>query len=165
MGCGKTTAGRQLARQIGWRFVDLDTQIEERAGLSIPGIFDRLGETAFREIEHDSLARILGEAIEREQATVVALGGGTFAQPGNVALLRESACPVIWLHCPLEELLTRCATMTNRPLFRDEASFRELYLQRIPFYEQAEYRVESSAGPARVVEQILALGILEGVNA
>jgi shikimate kinase len=164
MGSGKTTIGRLLARQIGWRFVDLDTLIEERAGLNIPAIFERLGEPAFREMEHGALARVLGEVVEADQATVLALGGGTFAQPRNLELLRHPACAVIWLYCPLEQLLARCATMTNRPLFRDEASFRSLYQERLPFYEQAAYRVESAVPPARVVEQILALGILEKVK-
>ena len=161
MGSGKTTVGHMLARQIGWRFVDLDTLIEERAELSIPAIFERLGEPTFREMEYEALARTLGEAAEGNKATVVALGGGTFAQPRNFELLRSNGCIVIWLYCPIEVLLARCATMTNRPLFRDEASFRQLYEQRLPHYEKADYRVESVADPRRVVEQILALGILE----
>ena len=50
--------------------------------------------------------------------------------------------------------------MGDRPLFRDEASFRKLYEERLPYYRQADYRVESGGEPMRVVEQILALGIL-----
>ena len=164
MGCGKTTVGRLLARQLGWRFVDLDTLIEERAGLSIAAIFEQRGEAAFREMESAALERTIGEVTERDQSCVVALGGGTFVQPQNLALLRAVGCPVVWLYCSPERLLARCALMPNRPLFRDEASFRQLYEQRLPFYEQADYRVESESPPARVVEQILALGILERVN-
>ncbi len=171
MGCGKTTVGRSLARQLGWHFVDLDTRIAEHAGLSISEIFDRFGEPAFREIEHERLLAALAEAAEHDTPTVLALGGGTFAQPRNVELLRRfgaaetsagpSAAVVIWLDCPIEELLARCVTMTDRPLFRDEPSFRQLYEQRRPFYQQADYRVESNADPRRVVEQILALGLLD----
>ncbi len=173
MGCGKTTIGRKLARQLGWRFVDLDTRIEEHAGLRITEIFDRLGEPTFREIEHEELIRALGEATELGASTVIALGGGTFAQPRNVELLRRfgapegspnsrSAAVVVWLDCPVEELLARCVRMTHRPLFRDEASFRQLFEQRRPFYEQADHRVESDLDPRVVVERILALGIAEG---
>jgi shikimate kinase len=175
MGCGKTTVGRKLARQLGWRFVDLDTRIEEHAGLKITEIFERLGEPAFREIEHEELVRALGEATELGASTVIALGGGTFAQPRNAELLRCFGAPerspnsrravvVIWLDCPLEELLTRCVRMTHRPLFRDEASFRQLFEQRRPSYEQADYRVESDLDPRVVVEHILALGVAEGVS-
>ena len=171
MGCGKTTVGRLLARQLSWRFVDLDTRIEEQAGLRITEIFDRRGEAAFREIEHEQLIRALGEAAEQDTSTVLALGGGTFAQPRNVELLRafgvaggsaaRGGAVVIWLDSPIEVLLARCVTMDDRPLFRDEASFRKLYEQRLPFYQQADYRVESNTDPRRVVEQILALGCFD----
>jgi shikimate kinase len=53
-------------------------------------------------------------------------------------------------------LLARCATMSNRPLFRDEASFRGLLAARLPFYAQADYRVVADTEPPRVVERILA---------
>ena len=51
-------------------------------------------------------------------------------------------------------------TMTGRPLFRDEASFRALYAQRLPFYQLADYRKDSSGEPAEIVAQILRLGIV-----
>jgi shikimate kinase len=79
-------------------------------------------------------------------------------------VLRENGAMLIWLHCPIEELLHRCAQITDRPLFRDEASFRRLYEERLPTYELADYRVESHLEPPRVVEQILALGIFPRVT-
>jgi len=164
MGCGKTTVGRLLARQLGWCFVDLDTRIEEASQLAIPAIFERLGEAAFRQMEYEALERSLGEALENGKPAVIALGGGTMAQAQSFQLLRSRGCVTVWLECPLEELLARCATLTNRPLFRDEASFRALYEQRRPFYEQADCRVDGAAEPRQVVEQILAQRILERVN-
>lgn len=165
MGCGKTTVGRLLARQLAWHFVDIDTRIEERAGLRISEIFERLGEPVFRDLEHELLREALGRAAEHDEPTVIALGGGTFTQQQNLEVLRAAGAPVIWLECPIEELLVRCATMSNRPLFRDEASFRKLYDERLPFYQQADYRVRSNADPLRVVEQILALDLFERVKA
>lgn len=165
MGCGKSTVGRLLAAQIGWHFADLDLQIVERACMSIPEIFSRLGEPAFREMETEALKHIVGEAVEHDKPTVIALGGGTLTQPRNLALLHSHGCSVVWLECPIEELLSRCARITNRPLFRDEASFRQLYQERLPFYQQADYRVPNTGETLRVVEQILALGILERVSA
>jgi shikimate kinase len=159
MGSGKTTVGTLLARQLAWRFVDLDERIEESAGLKIPEIFERLGEPAFRQIEADQLRAALGRASEQER-TVLALGGGTYAQPGCPDFLRVSNAPVLWLDSPIEILLTRCMTMTGRPLFRDESSFRALYAQRLPSYQLADYRVDSSAEPAQVVAEILRRGIV-----
>jgi shikimate kinase len=166
MGSGKSTVGRMLASQLAWHFVDLDAEIERESGLPISQIFAQKGETVFREIEHECLARVLGSASARNTRLILALGGGTFAQPRNAALIREieghqrgAGSAVIWLDCATEELLQRCVLMGDRPLFRDEASFRKLYAERLPYYQQADYRVESGGEPVRVVEQILALGI------
>jgi shikimate kinase len=160
MGSGKTTIGTLLARQLAWRFVDLDERIEESAGLPIPQIFERFGELSFRQIEADQLRAALGRASEHKQGTVLALGGGTYAQPGCPEFLRSAGAAVLWLDCPIEVLLSRCMTMTGRPLFRDEVSFRELYSQRLPSYQLADYRVDSSGEPTQVVAEILRRGIV-----
>ena len=159
MGAGKTTIGTRLARQLGWRFVDLDERIEEAAGIAIPEFFERYGEPAFRLLEAEQLRAALGRAVEFHESTVLALGGGTYAQPGAPEFLRNSGVPVIWLDTPIEVLLSRCMTMTGRPLFRDETSFRALYAQRLPSYQLADFRVESSGDAARVVAEILRRGI------
>jgi shikimate kinase len=163
MGCGKSTVARLLARQIGWIHIDLDKRIVARADLTIPEIFAQLGEPAFRQIEHQELQRILGEATETGKPTIVSLGGGTVAQSSNTELLQKTGCATVWLQCPVDELMQRCSHITDRPLFKDEASFRQLYQERLPFYELARYRVESSVEPLRVVQSIIALGILDGV--
>jgi len=155
MGSGKTTVGTLLARQLAWRFVDLDDRIEAAAGLRISEIFERLGELEFRQIEADQLRATLGRAVEMRESIVLALGGGTYAQTGAPEFLRAANVPVIWLDSPIEVLLGRCMTMSGRPLFRDEISFRALYAQRVPFYQLADYRVDSSGDPARVVADIL----------
>jgi shikimate kinase len=160
MGSGKTTIGTLLARQLAWRFVDLDDRIEQAAGLRIPEMFERLGEGAFRQIEADQLRAALGRALEHKESIVLALGGGTYAQVGAPEFLRSAGIPVIWLDASPDVLLARCMTMTGRPLFRDEPSFRALYAQRLPSYQQAEHRVDSSGDPARVVAEILRRGIV-----
>ncbi|MGB2635085.1 MAG: shikimate kinase [Candidatus Acidiferrum sp.] len=159
MGAGKSTVGTRLARQLGWRFVDLDERIEEAAGISIPEFFERHGEPAFRQLEADQLRTALGRAVEFHESTILALGGGTYAQPGAPEFLRNSGVPVVWLDTPVEILLSRCMTMTGRPLFRDEASFRALYSQRLPSYQLADFRVDSSGDAAIVVAEILRRGI------
>jgi len=163
MGSGKSTTGRLLASQLGWTFVDLDRRITDAAGETIQEIFARRGEAEFRRLEHEQLSRVIAEASDDQKPRIVSLGGGTVAQPQNLAILRDSGAVLIWLVCPIEELLVRCAQITDRPLFRDETSFRELYRKRLPFYEMCDYRVNSHAEPARVMEQILALGIFSKV--
>jgi len=160
MGSGKTTVGALLARQLAWRFVDLDDRIEESAGLAIPQIFERLGEASFRQIEAAQLRAALGRSTELKEGTVLALGGGTYAQPGCPEFLRAAGAPVLWLDSPVELLLSRCMTMTGRPLFRDEASFRALYSRRLLSYRLADYRVDGSREPAEIVAEILGLGLV-----
>jgi shikimate kinase len=159
MGSGKSTVGMRLAQQLGWRFVDLDERIEQAAGITIPQFFEKHGEPAFRQFEADQLRAALGRAAEFLEATVLALGGGTYAQPGAPEFLRNTGVPVIWLDTPIEILLARCSTMTGRPLFRDEASFRALYAQRIASYQLADFRVDGSGDAGAVVGEILRSGL------
>ena len=164
MGSGKTTVGQLLARQLAWHFVDLDDRIEAATGLRISEFFERHGEAAFRRLEADQLRAVLGRAQELHEAVVLALGGGTYAQPGAPEFLRAQGIPVVWLDAPVETLLARCMTMTGRPLFRDESSFRALLAQRVPSYRLADHRVDSARDPALVVADILRLGIFPGAG-
>jgi shikimate kinase len=164
MGSGKSTVGQLLARQLAWRFVDLDDRIEEAAGLKINDFFERHGEPSFRLLEAAQLRAVLGRASELSESVVLALGGGTYAQSGAPEFLRAQSVPVIWLDTPVETLLSRCMTMSGRPLFRDEASFRALHAQRVPSYQLADYRVDSAREPSAVVADILRLGIFPGAD-
>ena len=167
MGSGKSTVGRMLAAQMAWHFVDLDTEIERETGLAISQIFEQKGEPVFRDIEHERLSRVLGWSSEQNARMILSLGGGTFAQPRNAALIRDFGVSqrvgvaVVWLDCTVEMLLQRCVLMGDRPLFRDEESFRKLHQERLPYYQQADYRVQSDGESARVVEQIMSLGLFD----
>lgn len=158
MGSGKSTVGRLLAGRLGWKFLDLDEEIERRLGRSILQIFGNQGEPYFRQVESAVLEEVLTGA--EPVPTVAALGGGTIAQQQNLARIRANGGITIWLRCRLDELRRRCSTMTNRPLFRDPASFEELYRQRLPYYEMADFAVDvTERSPAAVAESILALAV------
>jgi len=141
MTAGKTTVGQELARRLGWDFVDLDARIESREQQTIAEIFRVRGEREFRLVETEIL-RDLTESLERN--SVVALGGGTFVQPSNRELLRDWYS--VFLDTPLDELWRRTREdATKRPLRKDDrAEFESLYWQRRPSYTQATVTVVTS---------------------
>jgi shikimate kinase len=145
MGSGKTTAGRALAEMLLWEFVDLDEWIEREQQTSIREIFERFGETEFRKIEQSALRRVLAEC---SCPTVLALGGGTFAQSNNGPVLRREGLRTVFLEVSVEEMLKRCAGEEGeahivRPLAVDQARFRELYELRLESYRKADFTVSA----------------------
>jgi shikimate kinase len=158
MGSGKSTVGRGLAKHLGWRFADLDEDIEAREQTPIPQIFDERGEEEFRRVEHDALKRRIAD-IARGVPWVIAVGGGCFAQPKNHELITNHGLS-IWLDAPLEIIRSRVAHSAHRPLARDPQKFEDLYWSRRASYETADYRVEVGPdGSAGATEAILRLPI------
>jgi shikimate kinase len=145
MGAGKTSVGQALARRLGWRFVDLDQQIEMRAGRTIAEIFAKSGEPTFRALETAALRDLLAELSPASPA-VIALGGGAVVGEQNAALLGSYGAPQVFLDAPFEVLRRRCGeTIATRPLFREEARARLLYESRRPHYLKAQYRVDTAS--------------------
>ncbi len=158
MASGKTTIARHLADELGWNFADLDEDIEGQQGCTIADIFDTRGEEEFRRIETAALDKRI-RTIERGRPTVLALGGGTFAQPANFELMEEHGVSV-WLDCPFEIVCRRVSQASHRPLARDPEQFRQLFEDRRLAYERADYRVTIvDDDPAAVVRQIINLPI------
>lgn len=155
MGSGKSTVGRVLAEELGWRFVDLDEEIERRHGAAIPLIFDRHGEPEFRRME----AAALHETVRFVQAGrphVVSLGGGAFLSHENFELVSNNGL-TLWLDCPLEIIERRVVGASHRPLARDQHQMRQLFETRRPAYARADYRIQiddddARAAVARIME-------------
>jgi shikimate kinase len=134
MGVGKTTVGRRLARELQRPFADADEQLELRAGRTIPVIFRRDGEQAFRRLESEVLDDLLG----RPDPLVVAAGGGVVVSPENRALLGRRAF-VVWLRASPGFLAAR-ADPAHRPLLAGDpdpaATLRRLVATRAPLYAE-----------------------------
>ena len=160
MGSGKTSVGRILAERLGWRFLDLDAEIERRDGRTVPEIFAASGEAHFRKQETAALAGILGQS-----RVVVALGGGAPEELGNRLLMEQTPrTAVVYLAAPLETLLERCERddartgTAGRPLL---AQAEQRFAERRHLYERiAGHQVETSA---RSVEEA-ADAILEALG-
>lgn len=155
MASGKTTVARVLADRLGWDFIDLDAEIEASENATIAQLFETRGEPEFRRIETEALKKITHK-VDRGMPSVIALGGGSFAQPANVKLLETHGIS-IWLDCPFETVESRITDAESRPLARDREQFRLLYEERRAAYGQANYRVDANCEVERTVEKILAL--------
>ena len=138
MASGKSSVGPELARRLGWEFVDLDTRIESRLGKTIPEIFRESGEPGFRLVETAALQDLLTRSLHRD--SVVALGGGAFVQEKNPELLRH--WPTVFLDAPVDELWRRSLSDgVERPLRHDREQFARLHAERLPFYREASLTV------------------------
>jgi shikimate kinase len=158
-GTGKSTVARHLAERLGYDSVDADAEIERRAGKSIAAIFAEDGEAAFRDIEGQIVADLVGR-----QRTVVALGGG--------AVLRETsrnaigaAGPIVWLTAPVDVIVARLAadptTAGRRPNLTKIGGREEvetLLAERNPIYRQCATLVVNTDGKtcAQVADEIAA---------
>lgn len=140
MASGKSSVGQELARRLRWDFVDLDARIESRERQTIPQIFEAGGEPVFRQAETAALKDLLAAILTD---SVVALGGGAFAQEQNRQLLRD--WPSVFLETPVDELWQRSLQdKTERPLRKNRDQFARLYQERLPSYRQATLVVETA---------------------
>ena len=153
MGVGKTTVGKLLAEEIGYRFVDTDEVIVKAAGKSINEIFTENGEAEFRQLESDVLAQVCAYT-----KLVIATGGGIIMQQHNWSYLHHGL--IVWLDVPVQIILQRLAEDDTRPLLQDdpESKLRSLLEQRQPMYSQADLHITISATetPEEIATRILA---------
>jgi shikimate kinase len=155
MGAGKTTTGQLLAASLGWRYCDSDADVEADTGLTVPELFARDGEAAFRQAE----ATVLARACEHPMPSVVSVAGGAVLSAENRDRIRASGT-VVWLRARPETLAARVGDGVGRPLLGDdpaEAMVR-LSAERAPFYEDLAHMVidVDELEPDEVAERILA---------
>ena len=150
MGAGKSTVARAMGRATGWRVEDIDERIEARERRSIAAIFAQQGEAYFRQLERQALTELLPE-----RHTIVATGGGTFAEADNRALMLADGA-VAWLDLPLARVIDRVPPDGRRPLAADRAQLDQLYTRRQLAYAQAHLRVDATRPVPELVERLLA---------
>lgn len=131
MGSGKTTIGKHTAELLGLSFVDCDSELESRTGVSVNLIFDIEGEEGFRERE----TRLLKEVSKRRQC-LIATGGGSILREKNRRIMRRSGI-VVYLETSVPQQLRRLRMDKKRPLLqtRDrEKKLNALAEERNPLY-------------------------------
>jgi len=135
MGAGKTAVGQLLAKKLDRKFIELDLVIEQKAGKSIPDIFQQDGEIAFRELEIG-----VTKEVAKMKNVVIACGGGLVLNKINIDRLRESSRIAYLTASPRVILKRVSAEEGQRPLLEVDSptlTVRELLKFREPFYERA----------------------------
>jgi shikimate kinase len=165
MGAGKTTTGKLVAHRLGWKYKDSDADVEAATGLTVPELFARDGEAAFRAAE----AKVLTAACVDESPTVISVAGGAVLRDDNRRLIRSSGT-VVWLRARPETLAARVGDGAGRPLLGDdpvEAMVR-LFEERAPYYAEVADAVIDVEGLAAevVADRVMAaagFGTTEGM--
>jgi 3-dehydroquinate synthetase/shikimate kinase len=130
MGAGKSTLGAALAARLGRPFLDLDAEVERASGLSVRELFAEHGEAEFRALEQ----RCAAEQLARPDPAVIALGGGAVLSPETRTALAQRAF-TLFVPLDVDEAWRRVREDASRPLAGDEPSFRRLYEERAPLYD------------------------------
>ncbi len=150
MGCGKSTVGGKLAKEMDVPFVDMDAYIEAQSGMTIPEIFSQHGEPYFRDLETKAIA----ELASREG--VIACGGGAMLREENARIASEHG-EVLFLDVPFHVCYRRIAG-TDRPIVKRSTreELEALYNQRKGVYQaHSTIRIEAEKTPAQTVQAIL----------
>ena len=141
MASGKSSVGRRLMRDFQMDLVDLDTVIEEKAGMLIPEIFEKIGEKAFRDLESYVVKQICGQDNQ-----VIATGGGAILREKNRHVIKNSGF-VVWLKTTPDNVLKYSSRNSDRPLIKNVNSLDKIKLMmdsRESFYEECcHYSIKS----------------------
>lgn len=141
MGTGKTSAGQEIARCLGLKFIDLDELIVKKEGRSINDVFAQAGEPYFRKAEKETL-----KEVSQGASQVVSCGGGIVIDPENIAIMKQSGRFIAFTARP-EVIFERIKKETHRPLLNTAdplARIKELLNIRKPYYDQAEFLIDTS---------------------
>ncbi|HCQ71689.1 MAG: shikimate kinase [Alphaproteobacteria bacterium] len=156
MGTGKTTLGRIIAQRLAIPFIDTDHYIEVEQGRTIPDIFARDGEKAFRDIEASAIKSIL----DKNENVVIATGGGIVTTPQSLAMLKDKT-HMFWLQATPENIFARIKKDPNRPLLQTEKplqQLKDLLEKRQDLYAQAHHHIVLNEGnPHATVDEVIDL--------
>ncbi len=158
MGAGKTSIGKRLAARLEVPFADADHEIEAAASMTVADIFAKYGESEFRRLERNVIARLL-----HDRPLVLATGGGAWIDEATRAAMKAQAFS-IWLRAPVDILFARVRKRQEheqaRPLLNTDdirGTLERLLLVRAPIYAQADMALDSGDEPhAVLVDKIVA---------
>lgn len=167
MGCGKTAVGGLLAQRLARPLVDVDALVEAAAGRPVAEIFAAEGEEGFRSREAAAVAQAAARA--QAEALVIACGGGTVVDPGNVSALRGCGT-VVWLSVSPAVAAERLGSDAGRPVLGEMSGslverLARLTAERAEAYGTAAHLTIDADGPAAQVAEALVAALADGASA
>jgi shikimate kinase len=153
MGTGKTEVGRELARLLTMKLIDIDTEIVKSVKMSINQIFEQFGEQTFRKMETEMI-----EKVSREKNILISTGGGAVLRQENMDALKKTGMVICLMATP-ETILRRTSGNSERPLLQVEKpleKINELLNFRKPYYEKADMIIDTEhKTPLQIAEEII----------
>lgn len=153
MGCGKSTVGKNLARKTGRKFIDMDSYIEKKAGMTVSKIFEKHGESGFRDMEHEACKELC-----ELSGLVIASGGGAFTFKRNSDVFKGKDT-IVLIDVPLDTIKLRLRNDKVRPLLQrpdKDKVMKELYDKRLPLYKAcADISVQGKNTPLKTAFEII----------
>ncbi len=157
MGVGKSTIGKNLAKELEYDFFDIDKLIELKEGSSISLIFKEKGEDYFRRLENDiTLSKL------KKKNCVISLGGGAFLNSTIRKMVKKSSIS-FWLDVSVNELTRRLKNSSHRPLLIKKninESIKKIYFGRKKIYREADYKIKCGALKSKEIVNVI-LGLYE----
>ena len=155
MGVGKSTIGKILAKQLNYKFVDIDKLIENKEGSTINFIFKNKSESYFRKIESDiTLAEL------KKYNSVISMGGGAFLN-NSIRKSAKKLSTSFWLDVSIDALIKRLKKNNKRPLLLEKNindEVKKIYFNRKKIYNEADYRIKcDSLRSEEIAKKILNL--------
>ena len=143
MGCGKTTIGKLLSKNLNKEFYDSDNVVEEKTGVKVPLIFEYEGEVGFRKREESVLKDLVCH-----KDIILATGGGVILSKNNCELLADNG-HVVYLKSNCEDLVARMAGDQSRPLLQEgdlKETLESIFELRDPMYSSISDHIIETAG-------------------
>ena len=128
MGCGKTTISDSIKKLYSIPYIDTDKYIEEKENMTISAMFEKYGESYFRDKEYETICEL-----SQKYNIVLALGGGAVMFKRNVEALKNNGCEIVFIDTDFDVIIDRLKNDTSRPLLKQNDT-RALYEKRLPIY-------------------------------
>ena len=159
MGTGKSKYGRLVANNLKFNFYDIDLLIEKKFKTTIKILFQKYGEPFFRNIEKETIKKLIYQIRENNEKVIISIGGGGFDIEETRELLLNNT-NVIWLNTPINILVERIGNGSKRPMIKGDVreSINKLLEKRTKFYSLSHYQINTNKlSQNQVTEKIINL--------